>query len=201
MNHSDIVKESVTVVPVDDLIIVDGEALQFAFTPLDERTHAIEWIGTPEDGKGVLQWVEDGKMYNENFAGIEHFETEVAPYVDFWTAEKARLEEEASKPLSPEEQQAALQAELTGAVQSYLDNFAKTRLYDDIHSACGYYNDPDPVFAEEAAYCVRMRSEVWKAGYAIMNDVLQGKRGIPTVEELLAELPKLEWPTERPAGM
>ena len=35
------------------------------------------------------------------------------------------------------------------------------------------------------------RSAVWSKGYEILAEVKEGKRAIPTVEELLTELPKL----------
>ena len=42
---------------------------------------------------------------------------------------------------------------------------------------------------------VEARDATWAKGYEILDDVLSGKRPMPTIEEVLAELPPLEWPT------
>lgn len=78
---------TVTVVPDDNLIIVDGKALVF---PFDAPTnmHALQWLG---DG-GHTEWT-DGS--NEPLAA-EDYDGQVAPYVALWEGEKKRLEAEAA---------------------------------------------------------------------------------------------------------
>lgn len=78
---------TVTVVPDDNLIIVDGKALVF---PFDAPTnmHALQWLG---DG-GHTEWT-DGP--NEPLAA-EDYDGQVAPYVALWEGEKKRLEAEAA---------------------------------------------------------------------------------------------------------
>lgn len=85
-------------------------------------------------------------------------------------------------------------AGFTAAVQSRLDAFVRTRNYDGILSLCTYATDPDPRFAAEGQRGVDLRSATWAACYLIMAEVQAGTRPMPTVEELLAELPALEWP-------
>ena len=95
---------------------------------------------------------------------------------------------------SPEEQQAALLAAFTSAIQAHLDNFAQTRNYDGILSAATYATSTIPKFAAEGQYAVEARDATWATGYQIMDDVLGGKRPMPTPEAVLAELPSLVWP-------
>lgn len=81
----------------------------------------------------------------------------------------------------------------TSIVQAYMDSTAQTRGYDNIHTACSYVDDPDPIFATEGSACKQWRSRVWRKCYDILAEVKAGTRAIPTAEELIAELPKLEW--------
>ena len=79
---------TVTVVPSDSLIIVDGAALVF---PFDAPTnlHALQWRG----GTGHTEWT-DGP--NQKLAATDYDE-QVAPFVALWQDEKARLEQAAAE--------------------------------------------------------------------------------------------------------
>lgn len=79
----------VTVVPADRLILVDGEGLQFAFAA-PEGLHALQW----QDASGHLEFT-DGRP-NQALTAAD-YESHVAPFVQAWQAEKARLAEEAEK--------------------------------------------------------------------------------------------------------
>lgn len=80
-------KQHVTVVPSDRLIVVDGVALRFDF-PAPENMHALQW----HEGSGHIEWTDD----------INHplkpddYGADVAPFVALWEAEKVRLDEEAA---------------------------------------------------------------------------------------------------------
>lgn len=81
---------SVTVVPGDRLIIVDGEAIVFESPfPAPSNLHALQWNGT----SGEIEWTDD---YNWPLE-LEAYEEEVAPYVALWQAEKARREKAAAE--------------------------------------------------------------------------------------------------------
>jgi len=71
-------ENSLTVVPSDSLIIVDGEPLHFDFDA-PENLHAIQWDGT----SGHIEYT-DGP--NE----VLTTDAAVAPYVALWQAEKAK---------------------------------------------------------------------------------------------------------------
>ena len=79
---------TVTVVPSDSLIIVDGKALVF---PFDAPTnlHALQWRGDT----GHTEWT-DGP--NQPLTA-EDYDEQVAPFVKLWQAEKARLEKKAAE--------------------------------------------------------------------------------------------------------
>lgn len=94
----------------------------------------------------------------------------------------------APPPPTPEE----VQKSLTDAVQALLNSEAQKLRYDDIFTAISYEGDANPKFATEAAAFKSWRSSVWTLCYQILDDVVAGKRPVPTAEQLIAELPALQ---------
>ena len=92
---------------------------------------------------------------------------------------------------SIEEVQAEIQKQLTEAVQRILDSKAQELLYDNCLSVCSYINTDVPKFDAEGKAFRAWRSAVWVKGYAILAEVQEGKREIPSEEALIAELPEL----------
>ncbi|MDM8214944.1 hypothetical protein QUW15_02005 [Desulfovibrio piger] len=88
MNDSSERARSVTVVPDDRLIAVNGVALFFEFEA-PETLHALQWSG--ESGHMELTGEENRLLEAASY------ETEVAPYVSLWQAEKARLDKAAAE--------------------------------------------------------------------------------------------------------
>ena len=82
----------------------------------------------------------------------------------------------------------------TAAVQKHLDDFARTRGYDGIMSAATYATSTVPKFKAEGQYAVEARDATWAKCYEVLAAVEAGSSPMPTLEELLAELPVLEWP-------
>lgn len=80
-------KQHVTVVPSDRLIIVGGIPLQLDFSA-PENMHALQ----QHEGSGHIEWTDD---INHPLTPADYAE-DVAPFVALWEAEKARLEEEAA---------------------------------------------------------------------------------------------------------
>lgn len=73
---------NVTVVPVDRIIIVGGEALRFEFSAPD-NLHALQWNGSTHNGHkelkngGGIEWLD-----------VENYQAEVVPFINLWNVEK-----------------------------------------------------------------------------------------------------------------
>lgn len=86
-----------------------------------------------------------------------------------------------------------LQQYFEDAIEAYMDSVVQTRNYKNIHTAVSYVNSTNEKFAREGAACNKWRDDVWDECYAILAEVKAGKRAIPTLEEVIAELPVLVW--------
>lgn len=107
-----------------------------------------------------------------------------------WKAAHPDPTPEPPPPPTPEEQQAAF----TAAIQAHLDGFARTRNYDGILSAATYATSTVPKFRAEGQYAVESRDATWAKAYEILGAVMTEQRPMPTLEEVIAELPELAWP-------
>jgi hypothetical protein len=89
-----------------------------------------------------------------------------------------------------------LQENVTTSTQQRLDDFAKTRNYDGILSACTYATSTVLKFKTEGQYCVEARDATWAKLYEILAEVQSGQRPVPNgYADIKGELPALEWPT------
>lgn len=85
-------------------------------------------------------------------------------------------------------------ADVQGAVQARLDEWARERHYDGILSACSYASSTMPRFAAEAAAAVAARDATWSACYVLLAEIQAGARPMPAaLTDVLAELPTLTW--------
>ena len=91
-----------------------------------------------------------------------------------------------------EEQEAALQAQYTALIQSMLDKESRKLGYDNCNSVCTYDNTGVQKFDDEGKAFKKWRSAVWAKGYEILESVKSGAMPIPTEQELMDMLPKLE---------
>lgn len=80
------------------------------------------------------------------------------------------------------------------AVQKMLDEEARSQNFDGILSAVSYAGSDQPRFTAKGNAARNWRDNVWEECYIILADVEAGNRPAPTVEELLAELPTINWP-------
>lgn len=98
-------------------------------------------------------------------------------------------------PLPPAKSPEEIRLEIMDGVQRYLDDFARTKTYDSMLSACTYATSTVPQFAKEGQYCVEKRDECWATVARIEAEVLAGTRPAPTgFDDIKGELPVLEWP-------
>ena len=81
-------KNRVTIIPYDHVVIVDGAPLRFSFDAT-ANLHALQW----HNGQGEMEFTDND---NQQFTEKEYAEN-VAPYVEAWEKEKARLDAEAEK--------------------------------------------------------------------------------------------------------
>lgn len=83
--------------------------------------------------------------------------------------------------------------DIVDAVQKLMDDTAKTRNYDDIFTAISYKDSAVEKFKKEAEACLAWRDLVWVTCYEILDEVVTLKRELPSLEEILEELPKIDW--------
>lgn len=79
---------TVTVVPSDNLIIVDGKALVFPFDA-PANLHALQW----RVDSGHTEWTD---APNKPLT-MEDYDDQVAPFVTLWQDEKARIDQAAAE--------------------------------------------------------------------------------------------------------
>lgn len=92
-------------------------------------------------------------------------------------------------------QRRRLQTSIVEQTQARLDDFARTRSYDGILSACTYATSSVPKFQAEGQYCVVARDETWATLYTILAEVEAGVYPMPTsFADIEPELPALVWP-------
>lgn len=90
--------------------------------------------------------------------------------------------------------QNAIRKEITDAVMQMMDEFVATRNYSSMLSCVSYAQSTNPQFAAEAAYAISWRDDVWENCYQILSAVQNNLRPVPTVEQVLSELPVPTWP-------
>lgn len=80
------------------------------------------------------------------------------------------------------------------AVQAHLDAKAHERLYDNGFTLASYSVSTIPTWKAEADAFVVWRDAVWAYALEELAKVKGGERELPSVEDLLRELPNLIWP-------
>lgn len=78
--------------------------------------------------------------------------------------------------------------------QKLLDDFARSRGYDDIKSAIGYLQSSIPQFKQEAEICLEKRDQMWYALFNILDRVQNQEIEVPMdFSDIVSQLPILEW--------
>lgn len=84
-------------------------------------------------------------------------------------------------------------AELTASLEDHYDLVARAKQYDNRLTCALRAGYAGPFQAEGTAFAVWM-DNCNAYAYEVLADCLSGARGIPTAEELIAEMPDLVWP-------
>ena len=93
--------------------------------------------------------------------------------------------------------QEEIQKALTDGVQNWMDTKVQERNYDNVHTCVGtYLYSPVDKFRIEAEHVKDWVSYVWAKCYEILAQVKNGERETPTLEEVINELPILNWGVE-----
>ena len=142
-----------------------------------------------------VKYAQDGSIEASSsfrFPGSQQVSFEVVRGYDGKLYEKGREPVKTPEEVQAEAQ-AAMQEEFTNAIQQRLDAFARERGYDNIMSVCSYFGSANPRFKAEADRAITLRDTTWEQCYAILDAVLAGEREVPTLDEIVAELPVLTW--------
>lgn len=87
-----------------------------------------------------------------------------------------------------------LKNSVTQGAQLLLDEFARSRGYDGILSACSYASSAVPSFAAEGQRCMELRDQMWTKLNQMLMEVESGKRPVPAkLDDVLIDLPVLAW--------
>ena len=82
------------------------------------------------------------------------------------------------------------------AVQAVLDRKAKEKNYDNGFAVASYALSTNDTFRSEAGKFIAWRDAVWAKCYQILDAYKAGEIEMPSVENVIAVLPELEWDDE-----
>jgi hypothetical protein len=105
---------------------------------------------------------------------------------DVWDGASYRKPEQVAPPLT--------QQDYSDAVQAHVDKVAREKNYRDGFALASYASSFVSAWALEAQAFIRWRDAVWLFVYEEFDKVLRGDREQPSVEQLIADLPMIEWP-------
>lgn len=86
------------------------------------------------------------------------------------------------------------QADYQIAIDKMVNETARSKNYNDANALAGYVNSTVPIWASEAQAFVAWRDQVWLYAYSEFEKVMTGQRAQPSVEDMLGELPAIQWP-------
>ena len=86
--------------------------------------------------------------------------------------------------------------DIQNAVQNLLDSKAKEKNYDNGFAIASYALSTNDTFRSEAGRFIAWRDAVWGKCYQILDAYKAGEIEMPSVENVIAVLPELEWDDE-----
>lgn len=81
------------------------------------------------------------------------------------------------------------------AIEAHVDAAAKSRNYASAVSLASYVQSTNAQWAAEAQAFVAWRDAAWGYAYGELAKVQAGQRAIPSVAEMISELPAIAWPS------
>lgn len=84
--------------------------------------------------------------------------------------------------------------DFANAIQNHVDATAKSKGYADGVALAGYSTSTISAWAAEAQAFIGWRDQVWLYAYTELAKVQGGQREVPTIAELVGELPTINWP-------
>ena len=84
--------------------------------------------------------------------------------------------------------------DFANAIQNHVDATAKSKGYADGIALAGYSTSTIPAWSAEAQTFIAWRDQVWLYAYTELAKVQGGQREVPTIAELVGELPTINWP-------
>lgn len=154
--------------PVTELVSRTARVAQVSMVPREGFKPVVirNAFPKPLDGKRtVCRWTEDdGNVYRE-FSSIDADDNRM------WLTVK----------------------DYEDAVQAHLDAKAREKGYDSIYTCIGYWNSTVPSFAAEARLASEWRDQVWTKCHEVLNAWGAGEIEQPTIAQLIAMLPTLQW--------
>ena len=143
-----------------------------------EQLQYIQSVQLTESG-----YILNGSMSVPNAPGNRHYE-----YIQEWIA-KGNTPDPIPEPSTEQ-----IKAKLEAALDRHIDSVAQAKGYDN-RITCLSYAAFDNQWQEEAIAFGVWRSNCYTTAHQIMADVEAGTREIPTTEQLISEMPIMEWPT------
>lgn len=98
------------------------------------------------------------------------------------------------------EAQASTVEAFRSAIQSHVDETARSRNYDHGNALASYVASTNAIWQAEAQAFVGWRDAVWLHAYAELDKALAGERDVPEIEAFIGELPAMAWPEEGEAS-
>jgi len=80
------------------------------------------------------------------------------------------------------------------AIKNHFDRIANQRQYDNLLTIDTYKDSVVPQWAAERSAFFSWRDQCWIKAYQIQADVEAGLRPVPTPDQVIAELPAIQWP-------
>jgi hypothetical protein len=96
-------------------------------------------------------------------------------------------------PHSPEPTPEEILKEYEDIVQAFLDKTAQSKGYDNTYTCLSYLSSTNKTWKTESNIFNGWRDQVWEKCHEILNSVIANEITQPTIDELIEQLPKIEW--------